>query len=438
MKSKICVTIAILGLLFAQSCIEKVQTPEKTDNTIPSKAQDIKAPANFDWNMSAAISCTVNATTKSRVSVYQDKECANELLATFVTAQGKNTTSLSLPKTVNKIYAKYKTVSGADKIVEQLISNNAASFSISDAELFVAPRSTKADGDIPTHETPGYFDYPAGWGTVMFEDLFPGTGDYDFNDFVASYMIVVEYPWKNGAYDTQHANQIRVQLRLRALGGAKDYTPYVRVVGLNKNIASLPAFAYNDNPLYPNPKIINNTTDGVKVNLADSPYTSDVIVEFKNLNGTNPYKISGTPYYNTTRGMAIKQSQLTEVDVYIPLSEEVDVKTLLDDKIDIFIARKDKATNEIHEIHLRGFEPVFSKYDYSANGVSKTVPYASKDNLVWGIKVPMGISFLHAAENVNYCAAYKDFAAWATSGANTNKDWYKTNIVKSNLVEWAK
>lgn len=429
MKKQVLGIMALCMLVGAQSCVKNnVETSKDT----PNKVQELIVPQNFDWVMSKTITCNVNSTTPAKIEIYSDKECIEELLAAFITGESSNSTFLSVPKSTEKLYLKYISVAGTVKIVEQNINNNVVTFSVSDAGAVKSLQTKVATKDVPVDKDRAYMSYPSGWGTVMFEDLFPNIGDYDFNDFVASYLITVEYPWKNGKYDTRYAKNIRVHLRLRAIGGSIAYTPYVGIVGLKKANVTIYDKPYNS-PTYPdvNPKISNNTTDGVKVSLVDN-IANDAVVEFKNLNASNPNRIAGGMFYNTNPGFITKESSLTFVCVWLALNEEVLVKDLLDDKIDIFLASPDKKK----EIHLRGFNSVFSSYDFSVAGVNKKVPYASDKNLVWGIKVPKGIS--HAAEMVNFCNAYKDFANWAMSGGEANVNWYTKNMVKDSLIVWPK
>lgn len=430
MRKNLAILVLSVGLIL-QSCVKNDTQP--SDNT-DIKVQDLTIPPGFEWEMSKSITCTVNSAVSAPVGIYLDKECTDEQsLARFITNEGKESvTSLSIPVDATKLYLKYTSATGTDKVVEQAIHSNKITFNIADAAVQAVAFGTKTD-NVPVTNKNWCTEYPAGWGTVLFEDLFPSMGDYDFNDFVASYLIVLEYPWKNGGYDTEHTKQIRVQLRLRAIGGSLNYTPYVRIKGLNREIVSLPDPPYGD-ASYVNPKILNNTTDGVKVDLVNSDLTSDAIIEFKNLNPNNPFRVAGDAYFNCTPGYIMKVLNITEVDVYLEFSEEMKVSDLLDDKIDIFLASADKT----QEIHLRGFYPVFSEYDFNKAGLHPSIPYATDKNLVWGIKVPQGQQFLHVVEKTNFCAAYKDFAGWVTSGGATNPDWYKTNLVKENLIEWAK
>ncbi|MEG0518008.1 MAG: LruC domain-containing protein [Bacteroidales bacterium] len=428
MKKQIVAVMAIAACFMTQACVKNATTPEENNN--PPKVQELNVPPTFNWVTSKTITCTVNSTVAVPVGIYLDKECAEELLATFTVSES-NVVPLSVPSATASLYIKYKSASGNDKIAEQILNNDAVAFTISDAATKGAA-GTKAD-DVPVYDGKGYISYPADWGTVLFEDLFPALGDYDFNDCVMSYQVAVEFPWKNGKYDTQHTKQIRIHLRLRAIGGVLAFTPYVRVAGLDKSIVSMPNPPYN-NPAYVNPGIYNDTKDGVQVSLVDSKLTQDVVVEFKNLNARNPFRLPGTAFYNTEHGETIKHDQLTEVFVYLSFSRELEVRSLLDEKIDIFLASADKTK----EIHVKGFYPVFSEYDFNRAGVDKKIPYASDKNLVWGIKIPKGSKFLHVAEKINFCDAYKDFAPWVTSGGTTNKDWYNTNKVEENLIKWKK
>lgn len=417
-------------LCLTQSCMQEIEQIEGQQPTTEFK--DLNVPSTFDWVTSKNIICTVNSNAPTSIEVYTDEVCKDELLATFTSQQGSNQLSMSISQATKVLYLKYKTTGDTYKVLTGELRNNVVTFSITDGALTqgAGTRSaTTRDGSIESHD--GYISYPAKWGTVMFEDQYPALGDYDFNDFVASYQIAVEFPWKDGGYDTKHAKMIRVHLKLRAIGGSLGLTPFVRIVGLKKANVTMPNPAYGDSS-YPNPGIFNNTTDGVKVSLADGSLTDDVIIEYKNLNASNPNAAKDAQYYNTIQGKTMKESQLTQVNVYLALNEEVEVEKLLDDKIDIFLASEDKSK----EIHLRGFNPVFSEYDYTAAGVSKDVTYASDKNLIWGLKLAVS-KVKHVVEKANFCSVYHDFASWAESEGTINQDWYNTRVDDKNLFKWA-
>ena len=65
-----------------------------------------------------------------------------------------------------------------------------------DAKPSVAPVVTRGGGKGDYTPQPGMEDnileYPSGYGTVMFEDMYPQLGDYDFNDFVAWYKYQLQ------------------------------------------------------------------------------------------------------------------------------------------------------------------------------------------------------------------------------------------------------
>lgn len=425
---------ALATICLTQSCVQDVAQIEESPAT--SDFESLKVSPSFDWVTSENITCTVNTNVPTNVEIYTDEACKEELLAAFTTQQGSNQLALSIAQGTDKLYLKYATASDASKVLTAVINNSTAAFSVTDGtqvqKAAIKGAITRAE-DVPVEDHLGYIAYPAGWGTVMFEDLYPGIGDYDFNDFVASYQISVESPWRGNGYDMKYARLVRVHLKLKAIGGSQQFTPYVRIKGLNKSNVSMPEYPYGISDGRINPQILNNTTDGVEVSLVDnSTETDDAIVEFKNLNASNPYAVKGVSFYNTTQGKTTKENQLTQVNVYLLLNKEMEVKDLLDDKIDIFIASPDRKK----EIHLRGFDPVFAKYDYSVKGVSKDVTYTSDKNLVWGLKIAKIIS--HVVEKENFCNVYQDFAGWAQSDGISNTNWYQTNVDRENLIKWAK
>lgn len=430
---KVLLGLTVLATIcLTQSCMHDVSNI--VEPPITNEFKDLKVSPTFDWVTSKNITCTVNSDVATKVEIYTDEACEEELLATFITQQGSNLVPVSIAQATEKLYLKYTTASDATKILTATVSSSAATFSVTDGIQTSKPESRSASiraDDLPVYDGQAYISYPAKWGTVMFEDQFPTLGDYDFNDFVASYQITLEFPWDGIKYITERVHQVRVHLKLKAIGGVLKFTPYVRIAGLDRSIVSMPNPAYN-NPVYPNPGILNNTIDGVKTSLVESSLTNDVIVEFKNLNASNPHAVKDSPYYNTTQGKTTKENQLTEVWVYLALSQDIKTSDLLDNNIDIFLASEDKTK----EIHLRGFEPVFNKYDYNAAGLNKNTPYASDKNLVWGLKVAALIS--HTVEKANFRAVYRDFASWAESDGINNPDWYKTNIDKDNLIKWSK
>ena len=53
-----------------------------------------------------------------------------------------------------------------------------------------------------------------GWGTLMFEDLWPAYGDFDFNDFVVNYKIQLYMQNKN------KVDAMLIGVRVKAVGGS--------------------------------------------------------------------------------------------------------------------------------------------------------------------------------------------------------------------------
>ena len=71
--------------------------------------------------------------------------------------------------------------------------------------------------------------YPAqenGWGTLMFEDLWPAYGDYDFNDFVVNYKMQL-YP-----NNKNMVKEMILGIRVKAIGGSLPYDLCLAIKGI--------------------------------------------------------------------------------------------------------------------------------------------------------------------------------------------------------------
>lgn len=118
------------------------------------------------------------------------------------------------------MYVKYETKDGNFKTVELVPAGTTLSCTIpGDSKEYVAPQTEIFNIQRAIARTPqqnvGTIYYPArnnGWGTLMFEDLWPGYGDYDFNDLVANYKIQL-YMQNNNK-----VNSMLIGIRVKAVG----------------------------------------------------------------------------------------------------------------------------------------------------------------------------------------------------------------------------
>lgn len=376
--------LALTTVFALASCAENdVFNPDKAQNT-----SSLKVPANFDWTTTRTITTGISSPVNTQVSIYSSKECKdNQLLAEVSVSKDKATEiSLDLPTSCEAYYIQYPTADGTDVMEVKLTSTRADS----DVAL---PEGTAAVDPINDGSMRYHFPAKGSYGTVMFEDLFPEIGDYDFNDFVVGYNAnILATGGSNGGY----SDGITLKLQIRAIGGEKPYQFGFEITPLHSDIAK------------ENMEITADGEIGIEmISEGDSPATFIV---------TNTNTLKDGKFYNTEKSSATAMPTVTlKIERNNKSAPEEIIaqfsKLLFSSSLNFFI----RNTNTKEEIHLKGYD--VTKYAKNENS-----DFSNKDNFVWGIKVPALIP--HAIEKVDFTEAYPDFAGWVQSGGTNNADWY--------------
>lgn len=385
--------LALTTVFALASCAENdVFNPDKAQNT-----SSLKVPANFDWTTTRTITTGISSPVNTQVSIYSGKECKdNQLLAEVSVSKDKATEiSLDLPTSCEAYYIQYPTADGTDVMEVKLTSTRAVDYTV------VLPENAeigKGDEDKNKDNTDIYY-FPAKNtnGTIMFEDLFPEKGDYDFNDFVVGYNICTSLTRGDDNGDEISNDGITIKLQIRAIGGLKPYR-------LGFELSGLPTKYVRGN--------FEITSDGgISMELLDQEDDAPAIFV---VTGTNSLKDGS--YYNTEERSGTSMPEITceivrndfnDLTAYSYFQRQTDSYSF-----NFFI--QNTQTNE--EIHLKG-------YDVTALANNDITKFSTEDNFVWGMKVPVLIP--HAIEKVDFTKAYPDFASWVTSGGTNDADWYK-------------
>jgi LruC domain-containing protein len=269
-----------------------------------------------------------------------------------------------------------------------------------------------ADDDYPNDGTRAYDNfYPAaGFGTLMFEDLWPATGDYDFND------LVVDYRYNLVTDSANKVVEMKGKYVTRAIGASfhngfafqLDNIPSARITGVTG--ASYHGATWLDNgasgaesgqtfanvvvfddaqKVLPSPGGSGSNT--IPANPRVAPDTTSVTVTFSRVSGqkTALADVTFNPYIiiDQTRG---KELHLPN---YIPSSK---VNTS-------FFGQMQDDT-----------KPGSNKY------------YKTINNLPWALNVSSSIPYTHTTND--FVTAYLKFAEWAQSSGTLYTDWYLNNV----------
>lgn len=398
MKRKSIFTLSLLLVTLAfTSCEKSVYDADKQPQKEKTVA-DLVVPSGFDWKMVKNAQCEITAQGASNVSVYSDQECTeNVMLATLQTNDGTLTIPLSLPANSKEAYLQYETVNGKKMVLAAAADkDNVIHFTLpQDSKPSPETRADNANGGS------GSINYPKnGWGTVMFEDMFPSLGDYDFNDFVLGYRVQI--PFRSGRRGKSVIDEaIQFGIELRAMGGSFPYAPCVR-------LKDLKAADVDEIEVY---QRFNTSVETVVWSAGPD---GEVIMDFRNLVAATS-KPSGSTFFNTDKEYLV--TELPQLNIAIYMNKEVNVNSVDFESFDFYLAKADHGP----EIHLGGYKPVYDTYPSDNSGLGWDY-YYNKKGLIWGLNVPAPMA--HVIEKGNFLDAYKDFAAWAMSGGQDKAYWY--------------
>ena len=376
MKKKNFLFASCLLGIFAFSSCEKNLYDESKQPEEETKMTDLIVPKNFDWSDTQEVKAQITP-AETIVSVYLDKECKEEalLFQMDMNIESNDNQSvefpIAIPTYVENVYVKYE---GVDRI---------SIVPVQDGKIAIkAPQiqNIKSRAVINTKNSNEYGLLSIN-GTLMFEDMYPQLGDYDFNDFVARYNLRILYKYSRGKY---YAHKMCISVQIRAVGGIYKYEPYIRLTKVKAD------------------NIIIETTEK-NVKSIKGP-NGEAIISYK-----SPTPPSGYKYYNTEKNEMTKPDKFKEI--WITLKNPIEYEDVMDKNynIDMYIAKE----NHKQEIHLKGYEPVYDQHQ----------DYADKNNFVWGIRT-WGI-FDHAIEGKNFIKAYPQFKGWVTSGGKEYKRWWE-------------
>ncbi len=240
--------------------------------------------------------------------------------------------------------------------------------------------------------------YPAlnSYGTLLFEDLWPSKGDYDFNDMVLDYNYFIRRNGENKVVD------ISASYILRAAGAGFHNGFGIDIGGTSGNIS-----------------VSDNSSIGSH---SEAGQSSNVAIIFDDLYSVLQHPGVGIGI-NTDVSAPIVEPET--VSVAIILNSPTETSDLKDPPYSPFIIANGTRGKEIH---LANEAPTdLMNEDLFNTGNDNTVPgldryFVTPQGLPWGLDLPYSIP--HMKERVQIRLGYKDFHLWASSGGETNSDWY--------------
>jgi len=304
------------------------------------------------------------------------------------------------------------TVSGTYNI--NIGANNAAG---TDAQVLVLTINTgggsDTDGDgipdnldsyptDPTRAFNSFYPNETDYGSFAFEDLWPGYGDYDFNDLVVNFNYTTVTNAQNEVVD------VITKFQIMASGASQNNGFGIVFDAPSSSVGSVTGCMKFGNAVQIDPK-------GFEVGHTNST----VIIPFDAITtimeGGIVNTIPGGQYVQTTVNTVTTHFEIPQASVGTPPFNPF-----------IFIDQ-----TRGYEVHLKNqpptelVDPDYFDTFHDVSDPDNGVYYVSESGLPWGIEVPQ--NFEYPVEKADILTAYLKFAAWAQSSGTDYPDWYMNN-----------
>ncbi len=257
-----------------------------------------------------------------------------------------------------------------------------------------------------------YYPSTGGFATLMFEDLWPGKGDYDFNDLVISYCHRMVTNSDNLVV------RVESKILVKAIGGS-----------LKNGFG----FQFNVGPSSVESVTGNLLTEGiisVASNGTEKGQGKATIIAFDNAYSTvssNP----GAGFVNTNTDAPV--ATVDTLTIITTFSSPVSFAALGEGPFNPFIFIDRDRGREVHMVNQEPTDLINEEYFGSASDDSnpETGRYFVTDkNHPWVLNFKGDIS--HMQEKKDIVEGYNYFATWAQSGGAQVKDWYEKHTAYTN------
>lgn len=262
--------------------------------------------------------------------------------------------------------------------------------------------------DHDSDETRAYNNYypsASGYGRLMFEDLWPGIGDYDFNDLVLSYRY---------NYITNSSNRVtEIQLLyiVEAVGASQQHGFAIQLDGISNNTVSSVTGTRTSGASW-----LQRTAAGL-----ESGQTYANVIVYDNVNRF--VQNQGTIGINTTPGTNYSTPDTALVVIRFNSNNSI---RLQDIHINPYLIVNQTRNREVH---LVNFAPT-SKANQNLLGTSEDNSnvnagryYISKNNLPWALDIPELVPYMKEKEDITH--GYLNLVNWARSNGSSHTNWYK-------------
>lgn len=279
---------------------------------------------------------------------------------------------------------------------------------------------TDTDGDGVDDDDDDYPDdpdrafnnyYPAGGnGTLAYEDLWPGKGDYDFND------LVVDYRFNTVTNASNLVVEIYGTFIVKAFGASLENGFGFQFPNDNISTQDITVSGFDLQENY-----ISLAGNGL-----ESGQSKPTVIVYDNAFNIMPHPGQGIGVNTEPTAPYVEPDTL---NIYMDITD--DIYTTAEVDISNFNPFIIVDLTRGREVHLPDYPPTdladpsyFGTYDDDSDPATGRY-YKTQSNLPWAINIYE--SFEYPIEKREISTAYNHFVEWAESGGVNFQDWYQDN-----------
>ncbi len=264
------------------------------------------------------------------------------------------------------------------------------------------------DDDYPNDPARAFNNFmpAAGYGSLSFEDLWPGKGDYDFNDLVLDYRFTTVTNVSNKVVD------VIGTFVIRAIGaGQSNGFGFQLNNNINQSDITVSGSDLRDNYI-----VLND--NGLELHQA-----KPTVIVFDDANEIMP------PQEGFGVNVEPNKEYVNPDTIVISMAFTTNKYTIQDIDINRFNPFMIVSKNRGKEIHLPDYSPTslvdvsyFGTMDDNSNPDAGRY-YKTVNNLPWAINITESFDYL--IEKNEITTGYLKFYDWAASSGSNYPDWYK-------------
>ena len=457
-KNFFLLSISAIILLFSQC-----KTSDDEEPTGPQTMRDLNVPAGFNYNTSHNVSVKVIIPegVPWRTTYVMSTDESNTFLKAMPTDSVERSMEsyIHIPTYMDHVLIRYAdgtlcetaTVPVVNGSVEHTLTKkkfDATSLSMevdTDGDHVIDP-----EDDYPNDSSRAYnIFYPGGenmknkgtnvvipWASYAFEDLWPGYGDYDFNDVVIDfyYMVVV----CNTLFHGQYIVEVHPSYKIRAIGATFENGFGMEMMGIpHEHVANI-QWRYDDGSWSDDfSSLLTEGYVSLRDNNVEDGQDDAVTIVTDNVENILPNP-GGSSFVNTVQSAPYEPPVTIHLKIEFPWENRPfygcsipwyaypwTTTALCYDDVNPFIIVDGERGKEVHLPDFPPTDLVNMSYFGTQNDDSDPATgryYKSVNNLPWAIDI--SYSFEYPLEKNDIIFAYPEFVGWAESGGSVNPDWY--------------